>query len=80
MNTVIARAEKLLDESHPGPVGTHYTVRERCDKGLIPYRNVISVTSYIIYTEMRMTMTESANIDTLNIVKVSTCHNFLLVR
>lgn len=61
-----------MQEAYPGPQGTHYTVREMCDKGFIPHRNVIAATSYIMYGEMRMTLATSANIDTLNIVKVST--------
>ncbi|XP_049867333.1 F-box only protein 21-like [Pectinophora gossypiella] len=76
---LVKKVEDLLEKpskSRPGD-----TVKELCAEGVIKERQVLEAISQVIYSQRRMATVSTANVDTLNIMKVlsGNCGNVIAI-
>ncbi|XP_026758058.1 F-box only protein 21-like [Galleria mellonella] len=69
LQVLVNKVESLL-ENKDSSKGPFMTIQERCAKGLISQEKVLDAITQVIYRQRHMAVTTTANLQTLDIIKV----------
>lgn len=71
---MVKKVEMLLNDQNPHLASI--PIHERCEKELISEKQILNAITQVIYRQRHMAVTAAANLETLNINKVSTTWAF----